>query len=83
MNDPSHNANLTCEQAFSRLYEFLDRVLTSEDEALVRQHLAVCEGCVRHFHFEEQLLAAIRDKCRTGRVPDDLKRQIEQLIDKL
>jgi mycothiol system anti-sigma-R factor len=73
----------TCEQAFSRLYEYLDRVLSPEEEALVRQHLAICEDCVRHFGFEEKLLETIREKCRTGRAPETLRRKIETLLDQL
>jgi mycothiol system anti-sigma-R factor len=83
MSEHTHLDGYTCEQAFSRLYEYLDRVLTSEEKTLVQQHLALCEDCVRHFQFEEQLLARIREKCRTGPAPEKLRRRIEQLIDQL
>jgi len=83
MNTSSQSDDLTCEQAFSRLYEYLDRVLNPDDEALVRQHLAICEECVRHFRFEEQLLATIREGCRASRAPEELKREIEQLLARL
>jgi mycothiol system anti-sigma-R factor len=83
VSDPTHPDGYTCEQAFSRLYEYLDRVLTADEDAMVRQHLAVCEDCVRHFHFEEKLLDTIREKCRTGRAPETLRRKIESLLDQL
>ena len=83
MSEHVHLDGYTCEQAFSRLYEYLDRVLSPEEEALVQQHLSLCEECVRHFGFEAQLLARIREKCRTGRAPEQLRRRIEQLIDQL
>src|SRR5438128_4574488 len=53
----------------SRLYEYLDRVLSPAEEVLVQQHLEICEDCVRHFQFEERLLATIWETCRTGRAP--------------
>ena len=83
MSEHAHLYGYTCEQAFSRLYEYLDRVLDPEEEALVQQHLVLCEDCGRHFQFEEQLLARLREKCRTGRAPGKLRRRIEQLIDQL
>jgi mycothiol system anti-sigma-R factor len=81
VSDHTHLDGYTCEQAFARLYEYLDRVLNPAEDALVRQHLAVCEECVRHFHFEEKLLETIREKCRTGRAPEALRRQIQSLLD--
>lgn len=83
MNSHEHLDGYTCQQAFSRLYEYLDRVLSPEEEAQVQQHLAICEDCVRHFQFEEQLLTTIREKCQTGRAPEGLRRRIAQLIDSL
>jgi hypothetical protein len=38
---------------------------------------------MRHLAFEEQLLARIRVKCRTGRASAGLRRRIEQLIEQL
>jgi anti-sigma factor (TIGR02949 family) len=83
MSTHTHPDSFTCQQAFQRLYEYLDRALGPEEEKLVRQHLAVCEDCVRHFHFEEQLLTTIRERCRTGRAPEPLRRKIAQLIEGL
>jgi anti-sigma factor (TIGR02949 family) len=73
----------TCAQAFARVYEYLDRELTPEEEKLLNAHLAVCEGCVRHFDFEEKLLDRVREKCRASRAPEGLRRKIEQLLDTL
>ena len=83
MSTHTHVDGFTCEQAFQRLYKYLARALDREEEELVQQHLAVCEDCVRHFRFEEQLLTTIREKCRTGRAPEPLRQQIAQLIDGL
>jgi mycothiol system anti-sigma-R factor len=84
MSDHTHaDGGYTCQQAFARLYEYLDQDLSAEEEALVQQHLAICEECTRHFGFEEQLLATIRERCRTGRAPEALRQRIAKLIDSL
>jgi mycothiol system anti-sigma-R factor len=83
MSTPDLPDALTCEQAFALIYEYLDKALTPEEEKLVREHLAICEGCVHHFDFEEKLLDQIRDKCRETRAPESLKKKLSELLDTL
>jgi predicted anti-sigma-YlaC factor YlaD len=45
MSEAAAPDRYTCEQAFARVFEFLDRELGPEEERLVREHLAICEGC--------------------------------------
>jgi anti-sigma factor (TIGR02949 family) len=73
----------TCDNAWARLYEYLDRGLSPEEEALVRRHLAICEECLERFDFEERLLTAIRERARTSRAPESLRQQVAALIDRL
>jgi hypothetical protein len=37
----------TCEEAFRRLDDYLDRELSSDETELVREHLEVCAGGAR------------------------------------
>jgi mycothiol system anti-sigma-R factor len=84
MSDHTHtDGGYTCQQAFARLYEYLDRDLSEQEEALVQEHLAICEECTRHFGFERQLLTTIRERCRTGRAPESLRQRIAKLIEGL
>jgi mycothiol system anti-sigma-R factor len=83
MSAPNLPDGFTCEQAFARLYEYLDRALERDELRQVEEHLAICEGCTHHFLFEEKLLDQIREKCQTGRAPESLRRRIDKLLDTL
>jgi anti-sigma factor RsiW len=61
----SHRFNRhTCEEAFRRLDDFLDRRLTPEETRLVEEHLKVCAACTREFAFESSVLKTVRRKLR-------------------
>jgi anti-sigma factor (TIGR02949 family) len=69
----SHPLNRhTCEEAFRRLDDFLDRRLSPEETTLVEQHLQICDACTREFTFESSVLAGIRRKLRHLEAPPDL-----------
>ena len=62
----THLNRYTCEEAFRRLDDYLDRELSSEETALVHEHLEICAGCAREFNFEASVLAR-----RAGEAPAD------------
>lgn len=66
----------TCEEAFRRLDDFLDRRLSLEDTKLVEEHLRVCEACTREFSFEASVLDGVKQKLRQLAVPPDLVSRI-------
>ena len=66
----------TCEEAFRRLDDYLDRELTPEETVLVREHLDICAGCAREFTFEASVLRGVRDKLRQIDVPASLQARI-------
>jgi anti-sigma factor (TIGR02949 family) len=57
-------SRFTCEEAFRRLDDFLDRELSAQEMELVREHLEICEGCAREFRFEASVLNGVRAKMR-------------------
>jgi anti-sigma factor (TIGR02949 family) len=69
----------TCEEAFRRLDDFLDRELSAEEMERVQQHLAVCEGCAREFAFEASILTNVRDKLRQVDLPPGLASLVQQV----
>ena len=70
----------TCEEAFRRLDDFLDRRLSSEETRLVEEHLQICEACTREFTFESSVLNGIRKKLRQLNAPPGLlERVLSQL----
>jgi anti-sigma factor (TIGR02949 family) len=71
---------LTCEEAFRRLDDFLDHELSPDEMRLVREHLETCAQCSQEFHFEQSVIAGLRDKlARIEAPPDLLSRLTEHL----
>jgi anti-sigma factor (TIGR02949 family) len=66
----------TCEEAFRRLDDFLDRRLNPEETRLVEEHLRVCEACTREFTFEASVLNGVTHKLRQLTAPPDLVARI-------
>ena len=66
----------TCEEAFRRLDDYLDRELSAEELTLVHEHLDVCAGCAREFNFEASVLRGVREKLRQIDLPDSLQARI-------
>ena len=66
----------TCEEAFRRLDDYLDRELSTEETVLVNEHLEICAGCAREFTFESSLLRGVRDKLRQIELPPSLQARI-------
>lgn len=62
----------TCEEAFRRLDDFLDRRLSPEETRLVEDHLQICEACTREFSFEASVLEGVKQKLRQLETPSDL-----------
>ena len=72
----SHLSRFTCEEAFRRLDDFLDRELSAAEMTLVHEHLEICEGCAREFRFEESVLNGVRAKLRQIDVPAALQARV-------
>jgi anti-sigma factor (TIGR02949 family) len=73
----SHPLNRnTCEEAFRRLDDYLDRRLTPEETRLVEEHLQICAACTREFTFESSVLNGVRRKLRRVEAPQDLLRRV-------
>jgi len=66
----------TCEEAFRRLDDFLDRRLSREETTLVEEHLRVCEACTHEFTFEASVLDGIKRNLRHLTAPPDLVARI-------
>jgi len=77
----THLNRYTCEEAFRRLDDYLDRELSAEEAALVKEHLEICAGCAREFNFESSLLRGVRDKLRQIELPASLQARILGVLD--
>jgi anti-sigma factor (TIGR02949 family) len=73
----SHPLNrTTCEEAFRRLDDFLDRRLPDAEARLIEEHLEICAACAREFTFEASVLMGVRQKLRQLSMPPDLLSRI-------
>ena len=66
----------TCEEAFRRLNDFLDRRLTPEENRIIEEHLEICAWCAREFNFETSVLHGLKRKVRELDVPAGLLSRI-------
>ena len=69
-------ARYTCEEAFRRIDDYVDRELSAEEMQRVRDHLEICEGCAREFRFEESVLRGVRRKLRQIDVPANFQARL-------
>lgn len=78
----THLNRYTCEEAFRRLDDYLDRELSPQEMTLVREHLEICTGCAREFNFESSILHGVREKLRQVDLPPSLEGRIRGLFEK-
>lgn len=71
---------MTCEQAFARIDDFLDRELSPDEMRQVQEHLDICTVCSTEFKFEATVIEGVRDKLRRIDVPADLLARIARKL---
>lgn len=52
----------SCDQAYEELFQYLDRELTDDELAIVRQHLDACPPCAHLFEFEGTVVRYVRER---------------------
>ena len=70
---------MDCDDAFYRMYHYLDGELTMERRVLIRQHLDDCPPCGQAFDFEAELRVVVSQKCRET-VPDHLRVRVRDAL---
>lgn len=76
------HGSLTCEEAVSLLYDYLDGELEEVSEEGVKAHFEACQECYPHMRFEESFRAAIQRAGSGEHCPDELKAHLLELLDK-
>jgi mycothiol system anti-sigma-R factor len=67
---------INCRDCASALNPYLDRQLSDEDLAQVREHLEACGGCQHLYQFEESLRRLVRVRCQEQGAPESLRQRI-------
>jgi len=68
-----------CKEAVHRLYQYLDRELTTDEQREVHTHLSHCPPCLDLFRFEENILTFVGSTCRETAAPAELRDRIRKL----
>ncbi len=70
----------TCEQAFQRLDDYLDREISPVEMGHVEEHLRLCEVCAQEFRFEAGLIRTLRARLARIQAPDGMMGRISELL---
>lgn len=71
---------MTCEETFRRLDDFLDHELSASECLLVQEHLEVCRICAAEFKFEADIWSEVRAKFQRITVPPSLREKVARLL---
>jgi mycothiol system anti-sigma-R factor len=70
-----------CNETMERLYRYLDRELTPDEQVQVQEHLDRCPPCRDRFHFEEDVLRLVRRCGRDLSAPPELVAKVRKMCD--
>ena len=71
---------IPCDEAFARLFEYLDGELEGVSEEEVRLHLEVCKACYPRVKFEKHFREALQRSQEGGRVSGSLTERVLQAL---
>jgi len=71
---------ISCQEALSAVYDYLDGELEDAPADRVREHFEACARCYPHLRLEESFRAAIRGASGADRVPVGLRERVLDLI---
>ena len=74
------NGMISCEEAKTRLFEFLDGELAEISHAEVERHVEVCKACYPRFQFERHFLDALQAAEERGIASPELKNRILKVL---
>lgn len=73
---------ISCREALSVVYEFLDGELEDAAHERVKAHYDVCRRCYPHLKLEESFRTALRKAAVGASAPPELKARIGELLSK-
>ncbi|MDQ2767880.1 MAG: zf-HC2 domain-containing protein [Gemmatimonadota bacterium] len=76
----THLNRFTCEEAFRRLDDYLDRALSQSEREKVVAHLEICASCTAEFNFESSVVEGVKRKLRQIEIPSDLLARLTSTI---
>lgn len=74
---------LTCEETFRQLDDFIDHELSEEDSRQVQKHLDICAICAKEFNFEAGVWSEVRSKLKQTTVPPSLRGKLSLVLQEI
>lgn len=73
---------ITCAEAVRRLWDYLDRTLTSDDLTRVEEHLTFCRTCCGEMEFARELQSFLTSQA-SEEIPEEVKSRLEEFVNQL
>ena len=71
---------MTCQEAVSKLYEYLDKELDQITASKVEKHLRLCRLCCDNYELEKSMKKLLRESCVDEKAPPFLKDKIVKIL---
>jgi anti-sigma factor RsiW len=73
---------IPCSEAVRQLWDYLDHVLSPEDQAKVEGHLAFCRRCCGELEFAKELQAFLASH-EVHEIPAHVRQRLERFIEEM
>ncbi len=73
---------ITCSEAVRRLWDYLDQVISPEDQVRVEKHLSFCRTCCGELEFAKELRAFLASG-EVQEIPPDVRARLERFVQEL
>lgn len=73
---------VSCSEAVSRMWAYLDETVSATDRALVEAHLDRCRRCCGELEFATELRGLLARSADVA-MPDDVLRRLHQTLEEL
>jgi anti-sigma factor (TIGR02949 family) len=73
---------ISCAEAVTQLWEYLDGTVDDADRELIDEHLGLCRRCCRELEFARELRRTLADAARDD-IPGDVLRRLNQALEEL
>ena len=73
---------ITCAEAVTQLWEYLDGAVAPKDRAAIEEHLSFCRRCCGEMEFAEELRGFLAREA-VEEIPDDVRMRLAATLDEL
>lgn len=74
---------ISCKDAVSRLWTYLDRNLERVQEQELEEHLGLCRHCCGELEFARQIRERLRAGARESEIPPQTRERMEDFVKRL